>query len=338
MCNVKRMLWLVLLPTALAVALADPEPTSQPETPPELQQRVEAQRDIIVKTLDAGFEPLRQEVAHGELDWTHGRLIVAGEAQLEGQSSQDISMARRGAFVVAARNASLALAGIRVSPDGQFENVRNGNIRVDAVMQGFEVLASEVDMDRGVSTCTLVVPLWGVRGLVRVSGVRLDVPRGPRCAIGALVDPPQICDGIVIDARGLGFAPTITPALVTPQNERLFDIEFLPPDERGMRPMVIYVYVEFAEIANPQSIIGMVIGRTQQVSAQGGRLDERLREQAYEVFENPLILRADKVQLTSATTLVLTPAAVRDIVFCENSGELFRSGRVIIVTDATQPQ
>ena len=65
-----------------------------------------------------------------------------------------------------------------------------------------------------------------------------------------------------------------------------------------------------------------------------GRPETELMETAKKAYARPLILTADKIAVKDGTTLVLPNTALRFLMFDGKARDLFREGKVVIVTDA----
>ena len=129
--------------------------------------------DAVVEQLGEGFAPTVEALTDGEINWTTGHVTVSGESQAEGDTAQDIAMAKRAARLVAARNAILTIAQVRFGGGNLLGDVVSGEMSVDAVLEGFEEVSAEFDEDTHVATVVLRAPLCGASGVINLDGVRL---------------------------------------------------------------------------------------------------------------------------------------------------------------------
>jgi hypothetical protein len=249
------------------------------------------------------FEPLVETIPGGEIDWQRGAVIAVGKAyprdDLRGARAE--AMAKRGAYIVAARNAALVLAGIRVGPGGRFENVRSGWIRADVKLTGFRETEASYDPRTRTATAQMEMPLCGLRGAVRILGLKTETPASswtwPDASGGERIDV------IVIDARSAECKPVVLPRLVTADDLCVFDAAQIVTDGTLSRPMACYVRLE----------------RT-------GRI-----VQAPRAARRCLVLRASGAKPTGV--IVLGDPDLKNLGQYRDAKPLLTQGRVVIVGD-----
>lgn len=185
-----------------------------------------------------------ETIPGGEIDWAHNRVYAVGigKAREDFTGRQAELMAKRGAFIVAARNAALVLAGIRVGPGGTFENVRNGWIRADVTLTGFREVDSTYDPRTRTATARMEIPLYGLRGAVTVLGLTGEKPRR------RWTWPKESGEGkpyevIVIDVRGMHCKPGVLPRIATEDKRCVFDATEILSDGALRRPAARYVTI-----------------------------------------------------------------------------------------------
>lgn len=278
--------------------------------------------DAVVEQLGEGFAPTVEALTDGEINWTTGHVTVSGEGQAEGDTAQDIAMAKRAARLVAARNAILTIAQVRFGGGDLLGDVASGEISVDAVLEGFEEVSAEFDEETGTATVVLRAPLCGARGVINLDGVRLT----RRDAWPWPDDGSDGVDGVVIDARHVEVAPAALPAFVTESGLSIFDVTQLPPGQRARRPLAVYVRRD----APREGAFGP-LRQARAVARQAGSADAEIVAAAGNVFDRPLVISAVETAEDEPSTLVLSAAAVRDLTISAEALRCFEQGRVIVV-------
>ena len=201
----KSWIALALVATTAAAAAAATPTTTQASSRPSSGPAHEAMADLQLS-------PLVEKVPGGRIDWTRGEIFAVGSSPLQNDSGQAIDMAKRGARLIAARNAVLALGGIRSGPGGTFKSIQEGTLKVDAVLKDIEEVSSGLN-SRGTRAVVRVrLPLYGVRGVLTISGMEVT-PHPAAIALGNAEGSTHVRT-IVIDARGSGFRPCAFPRLV----------------------------------------------------------------------------------------------------------------------------
>ena len=112
------------------------------------------------------FSPAREPISGGEISWTRGVVYATGRARARSDSARSRAMAQRGAYLVAARNAALGLAGIPIGPGGRFKNLRNGRVRTNVRLKNFRQLPSSYNPATRAAKARLEIPIYGISGIV----------------------------------------------------------------------------------------------------------------------------------------------------------------------------
>ena len=261
--------------------------------------------------------PAIRSVPGGEIDWTAGVVYAVGSARAKPGAAKPRAMAQRGAYLVAARNASLLLAGVPVGPGGRFRNIRDGRIRTDVTLKNFRELPSQYDPATRRATARLEIPIYGVTGLVEVLDLTGQATCQPTSGLGLQRHPPATASAarevIAIDARGLKFSPALLPKLLRPDGKGVvFDAGNLPQASR-YRPAVRYVVL-------PQR------------ATWPGDVTRRYRGGAYRC----VTLRPGRALAGQSSTLVLTPRDLDILAKCPNAQSLLSQGLVVIIVDRRQ--
>lgn len=251
---------------------APPLPASQPavaSTSQPATQPAALDPQTVLKALGArggDVKPLVEKIDGGEIDWTKGELRAIGAAKLGGHQGKDFAMAQRAARLVAARNAILLMSGIRVGPGGRFQNVKEGQISIDAVLQDFKETDSDYDPKTESVISVMRIPFHGAKGLVRLHNLVLDKP-GAGVFRWPNVHPagarPRL---IVIDARGCGLQACLLPQVVTETGTVVFSPADAGAEALAERGVAIYAAADAkADISDE----GVVIVKAKVVSEKG---------------------------------------------------------------------
>lgn len=198
-----------------------------------------------------------EPIPGGEIDWTAGivRAVGIGKARPDLTGRQAELMAKRGAYIVAARNAALVLAGVRVGPGGRFENVRHGWIRADVTLSGFREREATYDPATRTATARMELPLWGIRGAVGVLGLRGQPNHKTSRALLWPESPAGAapCDMILLDARRVDCRPGVLPRVVSADGQCVFDAASLAAGGPLRRPPARYAVLEGTVRLPPRS-------------------------------------------------------------------------------------
>ena len=225
---------------AVFLAAAVTAPAEPPDAPTTRPQAKPPSPDAVLKMLGADHRPCVERRTGGAIDWTRGEILADGEAKVRGASGQAVAMARRAARLVAARNAVLLISGLRVDANGAYPDIRSGRISVEAVLKDCQEAAFEYDPMGRTVRVTLRVPLYGVRGVVKLAGVvptqQVDTWDWPKERQGG-----GAADIVVIDARKTKFQPVLFPRLESTQGKKVFDAGDVPKSELHARALAVYV-------------------------------------------------------------------------------------------------
>lgn len=274
----------------------------------------------VLKAMGTGFKAAVERIPGGEIDWTRDLVIASGTAKATGADNQAVAMARRGARLLAARNAILLTRGIRVGPGGKFPQIKQGRISVDAVVKGLRELSWKFDRKAMTVTVTAGVPIYGADGIVRMTAITFAKHARafvwPAVAVLAPGAAGARADVVIIDGRGTGFLPCLAPRITDDSGGTVFSLTQLGTGEFQKRGMVVYLCPAEAVKWSPTDVVG-----------------PRVLPAAKKAYRDPVVLRADKSPKNSPGTLVLTSTATKTLMISGDARDLFRSGRVIVVTD-----
>jgi len=332
----RKGIWIGML-LFVAVGLLAKEPATKPAKQTEpTSQPASVYVELREKALDAGFKPLVEKRRGGGIDWTEAVVFAKGEGKATGDSAQAIALAKQAARTVAMRNAALLTAGIRVDAKGRFLDIKDEQIASHVFVKDAKVLSEVYDPPSRTATVRVEVPLYGVNGLVKTTKAAFKPVRGrawdwPGEGLGGSTDV------VIIDARGIQFAPCVAPCILTDSGESVFGPADVPAGEIHKRGMVLYVFMKDTGVRrDAKSVVVGPLARAKVVTAQAGRIDPEFRAMAQKAFERPLLLVADNTLETSRGTIVLTSAAVKELAICGEARKLMKAGKIIIVTDTTR--
>jgi hypothetical protein len=175
----------------------------------------------------------------GEVNWARGEIIALGEARAKAPTGQQAQMAARAARLIALRNALLMLVGgIEPGPGGAVKAIKDGSIELDAVVKDFEELSSEYDPRTGVATVRLRVPLYGAKGVMRLSGLALAQSRGRAFEWPPSEKPSDAV--VVIDASHTKFRPCLLPRITSADGRTVLDAASVGATALMQRPLAVY--------------------------------------------------------------------------------------------------
>ncbi len=240
----------------------------------------------------------------GQIDWSRGFVtaIGIGKARADLRGRQAEAMAKRGAYIVAARNVALVLAGVRAGPGGRFENVRNGWIRADVKLTGLRELDAEYDPATRTATARLELPLTGAQGVVSVLGLQTQ-PAGTSWRWPDVQPSRPAVDVLLFDARGLSCRPSVLPRWVTEDGRCVFR-SVLRAGEPLRRPVARYVTLD--------------------------RKTPLPKQPRCETAQS-LVVRPVRIHTDGA--FVLAPADLDRLAQTPNAKTLMNEGKIVVVTD-----
>ncbi|MBI5724716.1 MAG: hypothetical protein HZA50_12205 [Planctomycetes bacterium] len=216
---------------ATAAASQPASATSQPiGTAP-----AEGKAAKLLAVVGRDAEPLMEKIDGGMIDWANGQVLAVGTCKVNGPDQSDVAMAARGATLVAARNAALMLAGLKVDKNGRFEQVESGQVNVDAVLKNYRADEPVHDKNNKTVSVSIRLPIYGAGGLVRVNGAAAGCVKWNWQDHKPAAAAPIL---IIIDARECGVAPGVRTVVVAASGKVLLDAGELAGGREG--PAVIF--------------------------------------------------------------------------------------------------
>lgn len=296
---------IILILAAATYAASTTQPTPAPDAKPTAKAPEAPPRpEVILTELGGEYGRYVEKMSFdGEIDWTAGRVIARGVGKATGASAQAVAMARRAARLVAARNAILLLSRLRIDPEGKTPDIRAGRITLEGVLKDFEETAMAYDPQQRTVSVTLSAPFYGLRGVVRMTGV-VTARRAEKWSWPKPFIEDRPIDLIVIDAGETKFAPTMFPRIETAKGRRVLDSGQLPRRQLLRRPMMIY--------ARKRSV----------PKALAARATPTIKV---------LTVRASAAKGKAKGTLVLDEAALKTLSANADSQRLMREGRLVVL-------
>ena len=212
-------------------------------TGPATRPRPSARFDLpgVEVALLRPFKVFRAEVKKdkqlvGYIDWSAKKIIAVGRSLQAGGRPADALMAQRAAATIALRNALAPAVGVRIGINGRVDGLRTGTVVIQGLVKDFKVTWTHRRKIGGRTYwyAEVHVPMFGVKNVAgklfdaQLQAHRLLARRWRRARWVAPARAEGIAgDVLVIDARGLGFNPSMYP-LVLGGGQILIDMETVP--------------------------------------------------------------------------------------------------------------
>ena len=282
-----------------------------------------------------GFRAHVARVPGGRVDWTAGVVIAEGLGRARGTTAQQRLMAARAAEVVAARNALAAACDVRIDADGRVAGIRDGNLYVQGVVRGHQVMRPQWNPEARPPEyrLELEVPLWGVQGVAslfwRSQQVQSRYASVERIALTSAAarsattgDVEAVESVVVIDARGLDLSECLFPSIVDARGRVLYDLATVPATVARSSSAVRYVESDVAFERLSAAVASAVDAGTDAAGVDGTRSYHRM------------VVRALNVAGPQHTDLILAPADADALAQSAQATDALRQARVLIVVSA----
>lgn len=248
-----------------------------------------------------------QTTDKGSVDWTTGVIKVTGGGAPpdKGSPAQKRLMAKRAAQVDGYRQLAEAIEGVHVDSETSVKDfVTESDViktKVTALVKGAVVVATR-NMSDGSVEVDLVAKLYGKDGLFSV--IEPTKPHGSPPPEPQVKPAPPSANytGLVIDARGLGVQPAMSPALL---------------DEQGGEIYVGRLSVD-ADFVVEQGIVSYVTSVD-----QAKKLDR--------IGSNPLIVRGKKISGGFKADVVVDNKDAATILGAEEKSKILDQAKVAIL-------
>ena len=192
----------------------------------------------------------------GKIDWTTGVITAVGIGAPPAQpanAAQARAMAERAAQVVAYRNLLEAVKGVQVESTTTVENfIVSSDVvktQVSGIIQGATVMDKKYMSDGSVEV-TVGMKLTGALA----DALLPKGPAAPQMPTGAApaTDPGQIYTGLIVDARGLGVRPAMSPKILSEDGREIYGSARVNRDWAVREGMVGYLKDPAAAKTNPR--------------------------------------------------------------------------------------
>ncbi|HTG02316.1 MAG TPA: hypothetical protein VK654_17170 [Nitrospirota bacterium] len=254
----------------------------------------------------------------GKVDWTTGVITAVGIGAPPAQpanAAQARAMAERAAQVVAYRNLLEAVKGVRVDSTTTVENfmVSSDIIRteVSGIIQGATVMDKKYMSDGSVEV-TVGMKLTGALAEALLPKSMPGAPGMPAApapgmpaapAAPAPAQPGQLYTGLIVDGRGLGVRPAMSPKIMSEEGKEIYGSAMISRDYAVREGMAGYMKDPAAAAANPR------------------------------VADKPLTVKALKVSGDSRVDLVVSNADATTIQNAAQNMSMLEKCKVIILVD-----
>jgi hypothetical protein len=239
-----------------------------------------------------------QKVGHGEINWSAKKVTATGSGAAnlkDGPVAVARLNAERAAKMDALRNILESLKGVQI--DGKRnagDLMSNGSIstRVQGVAKGFRVVDTKYYSDGSVD---VIVELPIDENLIAALNIE---GKGKKKKGGAVT-----FTGLVVNAKGLGVAPSLAPRIVDEKGKEVFGTATVTPD--GVKDGGIANYTGAPEDAKKAELVGA----------------------------NPLVVKGLSLDKGSKTDIVISNADAEKLRDSAVDTSFLSEGKVVIVVD-----
>ena len=246
------------------------------------------------------------------IDWDKGVAYAVGYgAPPKDAGARSNPMARRAAKIDAARNVLELIKGVNLDSNTNMENAALSNDQVSVNMSGVLHSLREVGEAKYYSDRTIMVRVAvSLREVMPTEVIYQDSSATPRqvdapSAIsgGSTLSPQTAYTGLIIDARGTGVLPAMSPKVFDPEGKEVYGSAYVS-----------------REWAISQGIVGYLKDVN---TAQG---NDRVKG-------NPAVVKAVEARGAKKADLVLNKGDADTLRSIAQSQTFLREGRVIIILD-----
>ncbi len=249
-----------------------------------------------------------QKTEKGDINWTVLKIRVKGQAAPNPKHTNPAQAriaAERAAKIDALRNALEVVKGVSISSSSTVEDfmLTSDTVKteVNGVIQGAVVVDTTYQSDTGVSVF-IEVPIMGpLAEILMPKELGSAVPPAPAAGAPAPAIDGKAYTGLIIDARGLGVKPAMSPQLLDETGTALYSASTVSRD-----------------YALQQGVVGYA------KDVEAAKANDR-------VGASPLIIKAKGKQGEKAADVVLTADDAKRLNEITQSQSFLTQCRVIIV-------
>ena len=294
-------------PEPVPQAAPIPSPPASIQSPPTAPPAVTGTQGTTGGAT-AYTEKLGQE---GSVDWTAGVVTASGIGYPPANTdnpTQARLLAKRAAQSVAYRNLLEAFKAIRVDSSTTVKNYVTTTdeieVKVSGMVQGIKEL-SHRDLEHGGYEVTLQMKLTGEAAGAFVSK---DAPIAKRVVADKqkLPSPKAHYTGLVVDARGKGVRPALTPRILNEDGQEAYSQSYVLSAYRHNQGIAAYVS------------------------------DPAEAKTHMKVTDNPLFVQAVGHAKNSTTDLVISNAAAQTIHGVKDHFEFLEKAQVLVIIDRAE--
>lgn len=252
------------------------------------------------------IQSVREKAGGVTIDWSEGLIRVTGSGAPpdRGNASQRRLMAERAAIADAYRQLAEAINGVRVDAETvvkdyitESDTVR---VQVSALIRGAQKIDRRFLSDGSIEV-DMVVKLYGQQGLSGILQPQKNAAPPPPVELKATISAEDYT-GLIVDCRGLGLQPAMSPALLNLSGGELY-IGHLPID--------------------PDYVIN------QGIVAYSTSLSEARRHER--AGKSPLIVKAIGASGNFKADAVLAEKETQQVLGLEEKNKILSQARVIFV-------
>jgi len=240
------------------------------------------------------------------IDWSEGVIRATGRGTPMDQvnSTQSRLMAERKATASAYQQLAAAINGIYVTSEARIKDFTDDDVTLASYVNSLIKGAQKVDqryLDNGTIEVDLMVKLYSSNGLSGVLQPQKHVVPPPPVTLEA--DPkPGDFSGVIVDCRGLGLAPAMSPAIVNQSGGEVYLGNLL------VKP----------DLVISDGIVGYA--RTLEQARQLKRIGD-----------NPLIIKGTSSTGYFHTDVIISEEDTKQLMGLEKARQLLSNGKVIFV-------
>lgn len=258
-----------------------------------------------------GRTEVEETLAGVTVDWTDGLIEVTGMGvePESGTRAQKRLMAERAALTDAYRKLVEATDGIRVEADTTVKNFAAESdlvrTQLNSFIKGARILETR-HLEDGSAEVRVALDLYG-KGRSVAKAIQKQ-PRPKKAKVTGTVDsllaPAEVREtytGVIVDARGLGLEPAMSPMIL---------------DESASR-----LYLSSKVAVEPDAVVNRGIASYAGSIAEGQKLSR--------VGSNPLVLKAKRVE--DRTNVVLDDVAAKQLLGADRRKGFLKELAVVLV-------
>ncbi|WP_172961623.1 LPP20 family lipoprotein [Desulfovibrio ferrophilus] len=250
-----------------------------------------------------------QQAESGSINWDNGSMIATGVGAPPANAvnaAQARGMAKRAATVIARRNLLELIKGVQIDSSTTVENFMVSSdvvvSRIRGFLQNSQILDTAYMSDGSVEVTVGLKLRGGISDVVLPKADRFKL-QAPAAAPKPEQLVPGAYTGLVVDARGLGVRPAMSPRILDEDGKELYGTVMVSREYAIQQGMAGYAKDQDKAMTNPR------------------------------VGSNPMTVAAVAVKGRSRSDLVIPTAKAEEIRTQAESKEYLGQARVMILLD-----